>query len=653
MQETNFYTYIWSVIKNNSVMKHYINILLAVFLTASLSNANTTNQADYTFTIHLGAFVKAKVTDFEDIRPYGYMYAHKLNNLHQIYMGDYETEGAAIKVLDKIKIKGYPDAFVTRRSLASGSNKTTIEIGSQEVGKNINWANYSNVGPLQTFQSGNFIIIVTGPFNSQDEAQGRLTHIQNSGYKNAGIQIINSALLHKVGDFETGGGIQIPTSFERIVVPPAPEEEVVIAEIPPKKKSMNMMVKKKTPAKKVDPRDEPRPSTYGDDVLTAKSPTARIKTKPKVESAKATESVATKTKPATKTETKAKKKIEKKIFVEKTLATPTIRPKVKRTSVLKLQEVLKLKGDYKSGLDGFYGKGTNASYKNMITKNKEIQKYKWLAKMYKEEAGETSTLEQIIFTMNDDVAAGVSRLKNEKSAISKAYQAYGIYALSGKNKTTDKLMNEAIKESFSNNKMKNKAPFDYKAKQSYSNYAELIKHIRYIHGASKEGVAVPCWMFEKHEKEAVAAFDPANELASSDYVLQDCGNVMAWESLSLIETIMKEMTPDLTAKEKQEVAKMQSKRASLMLSPKAQSVEAYKNIDNWNKNLWSGLAKWEAADPLHAKIMTPLKVTYFQSWALLEDHFMNKGFETKEARGLSLCVMQSIVDPYLSRYSDK
>jgi len=286
-------------------MKHYINILLAVLLTASLSNANTTNQADYTFTIHLGAFVKATVTDFEDIRPYGYMYAHKLNNLNQIYMGDYETEGAAIKVLDKIKIKGYPDAFVTRRSLGNGTNKTTIELGSQEVGKNINWANYSNIGPLQTFQSGNFIVIVTGPFDNQDDAQVRLTHIQNNGFENAGIQIVNSALLHKVGDFETGGGIQIPTSYEKIIVPPAPVEEEVIAEIPPKKKSMNMMVKKKSPKEKIDPRDEPRPTTYGD-VLTAKSPAASSATKEeaKPETKKAKE----KAKPETKAKPAAKKK---------------------------------------------------------------------------------------------------------------------------------------------------------------------------------------------------------------------------------------------------------------------------------------------------------------------------------------------------------
>ena len=89
-----------------------------------------------------------------------------------------------------------------------------------------------------------------------------------------------------------------------------------------------------------------------------------------------------------------------------------------------------------------------------------------------------------------------------------------------------------------------------------------------------------------------------------------------------------------------------------MLAPKTLTIEDYKKIDAWNTTLWNGLLKWEIADPLHTRMTTPLKVTYFQSWALLEDHFMNQGFVAKDARGLSLCVLETIVEPYLGRYSE-
>ncbi len=631
-------------------MKRYANIFFAVLMTASLAFGNSNTQAEYTFTIHVGAFVKAKVTDFENIRPYGYLYTQKLNNLIQIYMGDYPTESDAIKVMNLVKEEGYPAAFVTRRNLDSGVYQSIIQLGSEKVGAPINWADFVKAGPLQTYQDGNSIKIVTGPFNNLDEAQARLNQIKSTGLSEAFIKNVNSLLLHKVTDFETGGGIQLLNEYEEILVAKEVPEEVLIEEIPAKtkKKSVpNVMIKKKkkkAPVKdKVAPKGEPRPKTYehvGEPIPAPEKP------KPVADAAPPREEPAPKSKA-----TPAPAPIKK--AVEESFALPYIRPKVKRTSVLKLQEVLKLKGTYKSGLDGYYGKGTRKGYKDIMAENKDIKRFKLLAQMYEEEASKKSALQTIINKVNNDVAISVSKLKGYQTPVAKAYQAYGIFALSGKNQQTDRLMGEAIKASFSKSKLKNKSPFDFEAKHSYSDYTKLIKHIRYIHGASNEDIAVPCWLFEDHKKEAMAAFDPSNDLASEDYTIQDCGNIMAWESLSLLETIMKDMTPELSKVDIKNLKKWQSKRAMLLIAPKAQSTEDYKSIDAWNTNLWNGLNTWEKSDPIHSKMTTPLKIAYFQSWALLEDYFMNKGLKAKEARGLSLSVLQSIVDPYLGRYAEK
>lgn len=612
-------------------MKHYFNILLVVLLAASLS-ANTANQVAYTFTIHVGAFVNPKLTDFENIRPYGYLYAQKFNNLLQVYMGDYATESEASKILTQIKQRGYPDAFITRRNLEMGTSVTIIQLGSEKAGTDIDWAYYMKAGTLQAFQSGNTIQIATGPYEDLDIASSRLDLIKKSGFNDAFIKNVNSVLLHKVTSFETGSSIQIPKEYEEVLTAKAPAEEVVIAEIPPKKNPVpDVMVKKKAPANLDAKKEEPRPATY-DEVIAVKSPP--ITTESPVSPVATTKVAAN----------------EKKASI-KTIAIPDIRSDVKRTSVLKLQEVLKTEGSYRSSLDGFFGPGTQKSLAEMMATDPEIQKYKLLTQAYRNNSPKASELQTIIYEMGDDVAAGVSKLKRQKSAISKAYQAYGIFALSGKNQETDKLMNRAIKESFAGKKLKNKPPFDISAVYSYSDYKNLILHLRYIHSASGEDIGVPCWLFEKHQKETLLAFDPARELAKGDYEIQDCGNITQWESISLLETIMKEMTPDLADLDPATFATLQSKRAVLMLAPKAQSIEDYKKIDTWNTNLWNGLTKWEASDPLHSKMTTPLKVAYFQSWALLEDHFMNQGFTAKEARGLSLSILETIVEPYLGRYA--
>ena len=89
------------------------------------------------------------------------------------------------------------------------------------------------------------------------------------------------------------------------------------------------------------------------------------------------------------------------------------------------------------------------------------------------------------------------------------------------------------------------------------------------------------------------------------------------------------------------------------MAAQAPNPTEYAYIDDWNSSLWKGLKEWEQADPLHKRLTTPLKITYFKSWALLEDYFMDKGFEAKEARGMSLFVLQNIVEPGLSSYKKK
>ena len=454
-------------------MKHVLSIMLVALFAFNLqAKENSKTYADYTFTIHIGAFVQAKISDFENIQQYGYIYSLRLNNLQQVYMGDYKTEADADKILALIKNAGYPDAFTTRRSIKNGKTITVVQIGTEKAGDPIDWERYAKAGPLSVLLSGSSVKFVTGAFEDLDLARQRLKMVKKLGFKDAFMKNVNELLLHKVTTFETGGVIDIPQEFS-FVEEPEPivsAEKVFTPEEPVKKPS--------------EPVVEDVPESY-DVVFMPKSPPA-------------------------------KNEIEE----------PSIREKVKRTSVLKLQEILKAEGTYTGSLDGYYGPGTAKGFDITMSSNPEIQKYVVLTK-----------------------------------------------------------------------------------------FAQPVK------------------------------------VADDDSKPQ--ADFLNWESINLLKTIVNDLNPSPSNIDAPKIAAKNLKQTQLLAAAKAPNTTEYTYIDDWNDSLWKGLKEWEEADPLHKRLTMPLKVAYFKSWALLEDYFMDKGFKPKEARGMSLFVLQNIVEPGLSSYLKK
>jgi len=60
--------------------------------------------------------------------------------------------------------------------------------------------------------------------------------------------------------------------------------------------------------------------------------------------------------------------------------------------------------------------------------------------------------------------------------------------------------------------------------------------------------------------------------------------------------------------------------------------------------------EWGAKDGLHGKLLTPLKLSYFQTLVRLEDYYMDKGFDSRTATALGLKVMKTFVESPLSQY---
>ncbi len=611
--------------------------LLVVFLTSS--HAETTPDEEYTFTLHIGAFVKAKLADFRAIHSFGYLYSQPAeNNLTRIYMGDYESENLAYRTLKQVKGSGYPDAFVTRRRLATGTNTDVIHLGTETVGADIDWAYYNQAGNLFTTLNGNQVQILTGPFTTLTEANNMLVAIKQAGFQNASIQTINSVLLHKVTSFEADMEMKDITLIVMEEQIPEEYDQVVLTEKTVRTGGPDLMVKPKI---KEEPAPEPIPETYDEVVLTEKTPT-KVAT-PKVEKKAAPKKE--KAAPVKKEAPKVKKKKVVKPFV---FNVPRIRPNVKRTSALELQRVLKPEKAYTGSLDGLYGKGTAKGWKTFLATNKAVRKYQAMTTCQEKftDKGTDNILQHYINTLLTDSDTALKGLENSKEPIAKAYRAYYLFENGGDKEKVNVLMNTAIKETFVKKKIENRPPFNYKAMYAYKDLDQLILHLSYIHNATRN-TAIPAWIFQQHKREAMKALEPGTHMSPDAYDVQSMDEFLNWDELTLLETIAEDLSPsEVSAKVLKESS---SRRARLLMVPKALSTEEYINIKGWNRSLWSGLDAWMGKDAVLKKWGVPLKAAYFQTQVRLEDYYMDKGFKPKEATGLALTTLQTLVAHYLEK----
>ena len=187
-------------------------------LGTSLSAQNTATEYDYT--VHIGAFFKPKINDFDRIQSLGFMYAEAAEqNLTRIYLGRYPSETIAYKTLGQVKNSGYPDAFVTRKKINPNAEIYSIYLGSENLNAPINWSEYNRAGKLFMLIDGNQIDIYAGKHSTAEKANGILAATRKIGLVNAEVKSVNPGYLRKVTEFEAG----IP--IKNIVL--APVEQII------------------------------------------------------------------------------------------------------------------------------------------------------------------------------------------------------------------------------------------------------------------------------------------------------------------------------------------------------------------------------------------------------------------------------------------
>lgn len=588
-----------------------------LFLLVSIAAFATKNAY---FTIKVGNFKNPKIEDFQSVRALGYVYAERLQDeVYEVYLGRFDEQASAQDVAEQIKRQGYLGAKVEAKAVDEGELVTVVQIATKTLGEVPNWEKFIQAGPLHSILTTNQVKFVTGPYKTMDEARKQLAKAKRVGFSDAFIKNVNTVFLHRVTPFEMSGVKQelIPIAFEDNTSAPATTAD--------KNKTTINRPTATTPT--------PIPPTVDLPIVgnttTENTNAAANATQQSFEGVMPDRLVAKSTDIANP-------------------VVPTIRTNVKRRSVLNLQTALKGGQFYQSSLDGLYGKGTATAYVKARDQHRQLQKYSILAQYMDYSVGNEneSQLQKAINNLAEDPFTAKAILAKSESPTARAYLAYLNFINQGASTLVNNLMNRAIRDAFKTGKKLPESTFDYTATYAYNDLNQLLLHLRYVQAADLTQTATPCWLFINHPRETAFAF--ANTKAGN-YTIQNCGGFDSWQEIQTVQAIATDLNA-ATQLNTSLLSEGAAERTQLFITPKPYSAAEATELEKWNVDLWKGIDTWAKSDPVHQQMVVALKVSYFQSQVLLEDYFMDRGFNVDEAKGLALAVMQSVVDYHLERF---
>lgn len=330
-------------------------------------------------------------------------------------------------------------------------------------------------------------------------------------------------------------------------------------------------------------------------------------------------------------------------------STPNILSTLKRNSVLSLQKLLKTENYYPGLLTGYYNEATKTAFENALKNIPEMKPFTSKTEVKTSSPVDMERLSSMIERLpeiNDPILA----LNKFSDPLAKAYTAYLYFLKNGAGKEVDSKMNAAIKGAFSGltKSPANMPFFDFKAVYSYPNLEQIILHIFYIHSIPDNNISAPCWLFNAHQKETQSATSRYNDAQVKNPSISGCDYVMDWQDVKLLHQILIYLggkQPD-----QQELFQAAEERSFLYNSNQPLDAQASKSVLNWEIQTWEKLELWGKKDPINIRMLTALKIAYFQSFVRIEDHFLNKGMAGIDAKNMTTAVLATAMSPYLERF---
>jgi hypothetical protein len=554
-----------------------LSLILFIFLNENFA------QQDFQLYIHLGNYSDPIYSQFNKIAHLGFLHASKTDATNaDVYLMGFETREKAEESLANLKRLGYTKAAMAGKDLSKGKLLFYVQLGSIEINKQVNWLKFESIPTLLALPQSGVLKILTGPFQSANDAKLALDVLKTKGFSDAFSKEVNELAPYSIGKFESNQMRQN------------------------EKLNNNLLTLK----------GESTP------------PNARIVAHPKVGP------------PAFWPPTSMNLDLG---------ATPNIVSTLKRNSVLSLQKILKSENYYAGQLTGYYNDATQVAYENALKNSSEMKPFTSKTEAKANTSIDMDRLSSIISHLYE-VKEPLNAINKFSDPLAKAYAAYLTFLQNGPGKEVDSKMNAAIKGAFSGlTTSKSNMPFfDFKAIYSYPNLEQIILHLFYIHSAPDNNISTPCWLFNAHHNETQSALKRYQDAKVKNANIYGCDYIMDWKDISLLNNIMVYLggkQPDPLA-----LSQAAEERSFFYESGQPLDAQASKSVQLWEVQIWEKLELWGKKDPINIRMLTALKIAYFQSFIRIEDHFLNKGMASMDARNMAIAVMATVMTPNLDRF---
>lgn len=335
-------------------MSIFMRRLLVLLL--SLSTFSFVSGQDL-FTVQVGTFRDVKAADFAELTPLGFVYgAPRENQTMEVYLGNFSNQARAINVARDLINRGFRNAQALALPTAQGQEVTGIQIALVGNNQIVDWSMYESVGPLFVEAVDGVTRILTGLYPDSKSAAAALPSVRSNGFQDAFIKRVNNIRLIPINTFETG--IKKPLiPFELNDAPTTTDnapQPGVYGEVS-------------------------APVTFGGDVTARSAETASIS------------AISTLPAPA------------------EAPGLPAIDGKTKRSSSAEVQRVLKERGFYEGSIDGYYGPGTTAAYRDAWEEMPEIRKYRLQSLATRTPPNQPEWPEiTVLMTVTEELSAGMT-----------------------------------------------------------------------------------------------------------------------------------------------------------------------------------------------------------------------------------------------------
>jgi hypothetical protein len=588
-------------------MKRFLPFFALLVFALAQGSAQDNNL----FTVRVGTFIDAKADDFKPLQAIGFLYAQEVGgNLRDVFLGSFSSRADAERAAQEVRQRGYSSAFIQERRAREGQIATIIQLATRRADSKLEWEKFMEAGEIFAMPDGNLIKIATGAYPDTEAAQQDLPRIRRLGFRDAFVKNVSTIELIPLTEFETG----IKKDLARAAAAPRPAST--------------------TTARSGAPASTP--PTY--EVLIPRTPDLATPPESVAEVPPSYDYVP----PVIATPTLA--------AAPRAVAMPAINSRLKRTSALELQKILKAENVYPGLLDGYYGSGTATGYEKLLQQNRTIRKYQLIAETMPlpgQEGKPESELQRLVNAIGANPSAA-GQLSSFQEPIAQAYQAYQRFASQGASAEVNRLMNAAIREAFGSRSVAG-LPFDPKATYAYQEIGQLVVHLHYLHCATAAPIAAPCWLFDRHPQEANRAYQACAAAPSANVKIPACGQFENWPEVKALVAIAADLNSDQVFNQ-QRLSQAATERSRLYMAPSALNASEQKAVEGWSNNLLEGLRAWAGRDPLNQQMATAFQAMFFQSQVRLEDYFMSKGYNAAQATGLALATLHTLVAYHTQRF---